>query len=88
MYTSKLYTRGKVYEIYLIYDLPTGDAVSKYAKTFIRLGYQYYDYDYTYSGMWLGTPVKIEDLQDPVTAQFYAPMESVSQFYLTFEAYF
>ena len=88
MYTSKLYTRGKVYEGYLIYDLPTGEAVSKYAKTFVRLGYQYFDYDYTYSGMWLGTPAKIEDLQDPVTAQFYAPMESVSQFYLTFEAYF
>ncbi len=88
MYTSKLYTRGKVYEAYLVYDLPTGEAISKYAKTFIRLGYQYYDYDYTYSGMWLGTPAKIEDLQDPATAQFYAPMESASQVYLTFEAYF
>lgn len=85
---SKLYTRGKVYEAYLIYDLPTGEAVSKYAQTFIRLGYQHYDYDYTYSGMWLGTPTKIEYLNDPATAQFYAPTEEMDQVYLTFEAYF
>ena len=89
MYSSKLATRGNVYEVYGIYDLPAGEAISKYGKAFIRLGYQHYDYDYTYSGMWLGTPNKIDDIQsDPLMAQFYAPIESMDQVYLTFEASF
>lgn len=88
MYASKLYTRGKVYEVYGIYDLPTGEAISKYGKAFLRLGYQHYDYDYTYSGMWLGTPADIDALDSPLNAQFYAPMESMDQIYLTIEAYF
>ncbi|MEN8136311.1 MAG: DUF3373 family protein [Thermodesulfobacteriota bacterium] len=89
MYSSKLATRGNVYEVYGIYDIPAGDAISKYGKAFIRLGYQHYDYNYTYSGMWLGTPTKIEDIQnDPLSAQFYAPIESMDQVYLTLEASF
>ncbi|HIJ89558.1 MAG: DUF3373 domain-containing protein [Desulfobulbaceae bacterium] len=89
MYSSKLATRGNVYEVYGIYDIPGGEAVSKYGKAFIRLGYQHYDYNYTYSGMWLGTPNKIEDIQnDPLLAQFYAPIDSMDQVYLTFEATF
>ncbi len=89
LYNSKLATRGHVGEAYMIYDLPTGAAVSKFAKTFIRLGYQYYKYDYTGSGMWLGNPVDIDELKnDPLNAQFYSPVEDQSQIYLTFEAYF
>jgi hypothetical protein len=89
MYSAKMATRGNVYEVYGIYDLPAGEAISKYGKAFIRLGYQHYDYDYTYSGMWLGTPNKIEEIQnDPLAAQFYAPIESMDQVYLTLEAYF
>ena len=89
MYSSKMATRGNVYEIYGIYDLPAGEAISKYGKAFIRLGYQHYDYNYTYSGMWLGTPTKIEDLKnDPLSAQFYPAIESMDQVYLTFEANF
>jgi len=89
MYSSKMATRGNVYEVYGIYDLPAGEAISKYGKAFVRLGYQHYDYDYTYSGMWLGTPNKIEDIQnDPLAAQFYAPIDSMDQVYLTFEANF
>ncbi|MFH1019990.1 MAG: DUF3373 family protein [Pseudomonadota bacterium] len=89
MYSSKMATRGNVYEIYGIYDLPAGEAISKYGKAFIRLGYQHYDYDYTYSGMWLGTPNRVEDIKnDPLTAQFYAPIESMDQVYLTLEANF
>ena len=64
MYQSKLATRGSVYEAYLIYDLPTGEAISKFAKTFVRLGYQHYDYDYTGSGFWLGEPIDIDDVGD------------------------
>lgn len=89
MYSSKLATRGNVYEIYGIYDIPGGEVISKYGKAFIRLGYQHYDYNYTYSGMWLGTPTKISDIQnDPIYAQFYAPIDSMDQVYLTFEANF
>jgi hypothetical protein len=89
MYSAKMATRGNVYEVYGIYDLPAGEAISKYGKAFIRLGYQHYDYDYTYSGMWLGTPNKVEDIQnDPLMAQFYPVIDSMDQVYLTFEAYF
>ena len=89
LYQSKLATRGSVYEAYLVYDLPTGEAVSKYAKTFIRLGYQHYDYDYTGSGFWLGEPIDIDDVGDnPLNAQFYAPVDKMDNIYLTFEAFF
>ncbi|MBU0680375.1 MAG: DUF3373 domain-containing protein [Proteobacteria bacterium] len=89
MYSSKLQTRGSVYELYMIYDLPGGEAISKFGKAFMRLGYQHYDYEYSYSGMWLGAPTKIDDLaDDPSYAQFYAPAESMDQVYLTLEAYF
>lgn len=89
VYSSKLSTRGSVYELYTIWDLPSEEAISKFGKAFIRLGYQHYDYDYTYSGMWLGAPTKIGSaLEDPLTAQFYAPIETMDQVYLTLEAYF
>jgi hypothetical protein len=89
MYSSKLATRGSVYEVYMIYDLPGGEAISKFGKAFMRLGYQHYDYEYSYSGMWLGAPTKIDDLaDDPFFGQFYAPIESMDQVYLTLEAYF
>lgn len=89
MYSSKLATRGSVYEVYGIYDLPGGEAISKFGKAFMRLGFQHYDYDYTYSAMWLGTPNKIEDIQnDPLMAQFYAPIKEMNQIYLSFEAMF
>lgn len=89
VYSSKLQTRGSVYEVYMIYDLPGGEAISKFGKAFMRLGYQHYDYKYSYSGMWLGEPQKIDELDDdPLYAQFYAPAESMDQVYLTLEANF
>ena len=84
IYQSKLATRGQVYEVYMIYDLPTGEAISKYAKTFIRLGYQHYEYDYTGSGDWNMYPYKVND---PMVASM-DPVESADQIYLTFEAKF
>lgn len=89
LYNSKLATRGHVGEVYLIYDLPTGEALSKYAKTFMRLGYQYYKYDYTYSGSWLGAPADVDELaNDPFAAQFYPALDDLQQIYLTFEVFF
>jgi uncharacterized coiled-coil protein SlyX len=89
LFNSKLATRGHVAEVYLIYDLPTGEALSKYAKTFMRLGYQYYKYDYTYSGSWLGQPADVDRLdEDPLAAQFFPALDDLQQIYLTFEVFF
>ncbi|MEW6077110.1 MAG: DUF3373 family protein [Thermodesulfobacteriota bacterium] len=52
---SKMAARGKVYEAYYIQPI-----VKK--NFFVKLGTQYYDYDYTGSGNPLGEPVKIDDL--------------------------
>ncbi|MFQ6759057.1 MAG: DUF3373 domain-containing protein [Deltaproteobacteria bacterium] len=89
LYQSKLATRGNVYEVYGIYDIPGGEAVSKYGKAFIRLGYQHYDYNYTGSGQWGFQPVDMDELlTDPNGAQMGAPIESADQVYMTFEAAF
>ena len=90
IYMSKLATRGQVYEAYLIYDLPTGEAISKYAKTFIRLGYQHYEYDYTGSGDWNLYPYDLDDASDMAMARQFGmdPVESADQVYVTFEVYF
>jgi len=90
IYQSKLATRGQVYEVYLIYDLPTGEKLSKYAKTFIRLGYQYYDYEYSGSGDWNVYPYDLGDSADLAMLQALGqdPVESADQIYLTFEAFF
>lgn len=93
IYQSKLATRGQVYELYTIWDLPTGEKISKYAKSFIRLGYQHYEYDYAFSGNWNFAPY---DLGDSATLNMlngalpggFDPVESADQIYLTFETYF
>ena len=92
IYQSKLATRGQVYEIYTIWDLPTGEKLSKYAKTFVRLGYQHYEYDYSGSGDWNMTPFDLSDdkAQLGMMNQMngYDPVKRADQIYLTFEAYF
>jgi hypothetical protein len=90
IYQSKLAARGQVYEVYTIYDLPTGKAISQYAKTFIRLGYQHYEYDYSGSGDWNMYAYDLGDAADLMMLQAMGvdPVESADQIYLTFEAYF
>ncbi|MDD2464648.1 MAG: DUF3373 family protein [Desulfobulbus sp.] len=88
LYMSKLATRGSAYELYLIYDLPTGEAISKYAKTFIRLGWQYYDYDYAGGFDWNMKPYDLDSEKEQLRALGINPVESANQVYLTFEAYF
>ncbi len=88
MTQAKLATRGHVGEGYLIWDLPVGDLLSDKAKAFMRLGYQHYEYEYTGSGNWLGAPVDIDELDDPLNAQFFAPIDKMDQVYLTMEAWF
>lgn len=94
MYLGKLATRGNAYEIYGIYDLPTGEAISKYAKTFIRLGYQRYEYDYAGYNDWnmkpydLGDAAEVGQLNMVNDMSGRSTVESADQVYLTFEAYF
>jgi len=83
LYQSKIAARGNVYEIYGIYDLPTGPAISKYAKTFMRLGYQHYEYDYSGSNDWNMMPYDIDNLPTGMDA-----IESAEQIYVTLEVAF
>jgi uncharacterized small protein (DUF1192 family) len=87
MWTAKLGTRGNVYEAYIIQDLPLKAISSYFAKTFFKLGYQYYDFDYTGSNSWLGAPVKISDL-NVGSMQMTAPMSKAQDIYATFEVQF
>ena len=89
LYAAKLATRGNVMEFYLIKDINGGEKISALSRAFIRLGYQHYEYDYTGSGFWLGAPQDIDQLaSDPLAAQFYVPVDSMDQVYLTLEAWF
>lgn len=89
IWTSKLGTRGSVYEAYLIQELPE-TPVSKFGQAFIRLGYQYYKFKYTGSNNWIGEPKRIEDLNttDPSGTQNLAPVENAQDIYLTFNVTF
>lgn len=90
IYSSKLATRGHVFELYTIYNLPVGEKLSKYANAYIRLGYQHYEYDFAGSGNWnmpafdLGSSVDLAMLG----GMGLDAVESADQFYLTFEALF
>lgn len=90
IYMSKLATRGNVFEIYSIYDIPAGEAVSKYGRAFVRLGYQYYDFNYAGSGDWNMAPYDFSSDADKMKMEMMGmdPVESAHQIYLTFEAFF
>ena len=88
MWTSKLGTRGNVYEGYLIQELKLKPISSYLSKTFFRLGYQYYDFDYTGSNFWVGSPVKISSLDNPQNMQMLAPLKRAQDIYATFEVHF
>ncbi len=94
VYSSKLATRGHVAEVYWIWDIPD-NPLSKYAKAFIRAGYQYYWFNYTGSGNWMGRPIDVDDVDmtDPRTMDYSTamgaePVEHMDNLYLTFEVYF
>lgn len=87
MWTSKLGVRGSVYEAYVIQELKLKPISSYLSKTFFRVGYQYYDFDYTGSNSWLGAPIKISDLNN-MTPQLTAPLKSAQDLYATFEVHF
>jgi hypothetical protein len=89
MWTSKLGTRGNVYEAYLIQELNLAPVSSFVSKAFFKVGWQYYDFDYTGSNNWVGAPVKISQLTaSPFNAQMFAPLKSAQDVYGTFEVRF
>jgi hypothetical protein len=88
LYSAKLATRGDVYEAYLIWDLPTGEAISKYAKTFMRFGYQHYDYDYTGGSDWNIKPYDIDKAEAEAYGLLVPSVDKADQVYVTFEVYF
>jgi len=94
IWTSKLGTRGSVYEVYVIQELKN-KPISKRGKAFFRLGYQYYDFEYTGSNSWIGAPKKIDDLTSTPTSmadvlgtQMFAPIDKAHDIYLTFDVQF
>ncbi len=90
IYQSKLAARGSVWEIYGIYDLPTGKALSKYGRAFIRFGYQRYDYDYSGSGDWNMSPYDLDNSSDVMKLQMMGrdATKTADQVYVTFEVLF
>lgn len=89
MWTSKLGTRGNVYEAYVIQELNLKPISSYLSKAFFRLGYQYYDFDYTGSNNWVGAPVKMSEVSaSPMNAQMLAPLKKAQDVYASFEVKF
>ena len=87
MWTSKVGTRGQVFEPYIIQELNLKPISSYAAKAFFKLGYQYYDFEYTGSNNWVGGPVKISDVTAN-TILLSAPVEKAHDIYGTFEVHF
>ncbi len=91
IWTSKLGTRGKVYEAYIIQEIKDAP-ISPNGKAFFRLGYQYYDFEYTGSNSWIGEPKKISDLstgqQNTMYVQMFPPLDKAQDLYLMFEVWF
>ncbi|KAB0672532.1 DUF3373 domain-containing protein [Oryzomonas sagensis] len=86
MWTSKVGTRGNVYEGYVIQELNLKPISSYFSKTFFRVGYQFYDFEYTGSNNWVGAPVKISDVKGQMMTT--TPLEYAHNVYATFEVHF
>jgi hypothetical protein len=87
MWTSKVGVRGNVYEPYIIQELNLKPISSYFAKAFFKIGYQYYDFEYTGSNNWVGAPVKISSIQSS-DMLLLAPVKSAHDVYATFEVKF
>ena len=91
MWTSKVGTRGNVYEPYVIQELDLKPISSRLAKAFFKVGFQYYDFDYTGSNNWVGAPIKISELAT-YTANYgmllQAPVSKATDIYGTFTVEF
>ena len=86
MWTSKVGTRGNVYETYIIQEFNYKPVSSYFSKTFFRIGYQYYDFDYTGSNNWVGAPIKMSDVKGQMMA--LTPVAHATDVYATLEVHF
>lgn len=86
MWTSKVGTRGNAYDFYLIQELDKKPVSSYFSKTFFRIGYQYYDFQYTGSNNWVGAPVKVSDVNGQMMTT--TPLKNAHNLYATFEVKF
>jgi hypothetical protein len=86
MWTTKVGTRGNVYEAYLIQELDAKPIASAMAKSFFRLGFQVYDFKYTGSNNWVGAPVKISEVNGNMMTM--APLSKAYDLYGTVEVKF
>ncbi|MEY2689803.1 MAG: hypothetical protein RL375_4002 [Pseudomonadota bacterium] len=86
MWTSKAGTRGHVYDAYLIQDLSNKPVSSAQAKTFLRLGMQVYDFQYTGSNNWVGAPMKISEVNGQMMTM--TPLSKAVNVYATAEVKF
>lgn len=87
MWTSKVGTRGNVYEPYIIQELDLKPISSYLSKAFFKVGYQYYDFEYTGSNNWVGASKKISDIK-PTDLMLLAPLKEAHDVYATFEVRF
>lgn len=86
MWTSKVGTRGDVYEAYLIQELDRTPISSFFSRTFFRLGVQRYNIKYTGSNNWVGAPVEINNVNGQMMTT--TPLENATNVYATFEVKF
>ncbi len=86
IWTSKVGTRGNVYEVYVIQELDAKPISSFAAKSFFRLGVQYYDFQYTGSNNWVGAPVKISSVNNNMMTT--TPLSKAINAYATFTVKF
>jgi hypothetical protein len=86
-WTSKLGVRGQVHELYLIHDIQNRPLASASAKTFFRLGVQYYNIEHTGSNDWLGTPLPLSAVL-PGTLLRLVPVSRAVNGYATLEMKF
>ena len=87
MWTSKVGTRGNVYEPYIIQELNLKPISSYLSKAFFKLGYQYYDFEYSGSNNWVGAPKKISSIKS-TDLMLLAPLKEAHDIYGTFEVKF
>lgn len=87
MFTAKVGTRGHVFEPYVIQELNLKPVSSAFAKAFFKVGYQYYQFEYTGSNNWMGAPIKMSDLRANNVLMFPA-VEKAQDIYATFEVHF
>ncbi len=88
MFSAKVGTRGHVFEPYVIQELDLKPISSAFAKAFFKLGYQFYQYEYTGSNNWMGAPIKISDINPANSKVMYPVVEKAQNIYGTFEVHF